>query len=135
MRITSCLPLILILSLMATGCDTVNTPSTPDLELDTAPPEVPTGLDAIAGSAVVKLMWNTNTTDLDFAGYNVYRQIQGQSVLLNDEPLLVNQYFDTNPLRSSCKYGVTAVDGSGNESAWAIITYVAEGDGPNRRRD
>src|SRR5579872_390008 len=45
---------------------------------DTFPPAVPAGLTAVAGVNSIELVWERNTED-DFAGYQVYRSVEGGS--------------------------------------------------------
>ena len=42
--------------------------------IDTAPPAIPTGLVASATGTMVKIRWEPNFTDLDLAGFLVYRR-------------------------------------------------------------
>ena len=58
-------------------------------------------------------------TDLDFAGYNVYRHEPGSAPeKLNTEPLKTPAYRDTAVSSGrGYSYSVSSVDGRGNESA------------------
>ncbi len=73
----------------------------------------------------MKLSWRPNTTDLDLVGYIVYRQVDGRTMALNDEPLAEARFIDRSPLDVPCLYAVTAVDSRGNESGWTWVTTRA----------
>jgi hypothetical protein len=89
---------------------------------DVFPPGVPSGLQAVfsgVGQALfVDLVWAPDT-DVDLAGYNVYRhQEGGQPVKINSELVKTPAFRDTG-VASGNKYlySVSAVDLRGNESA------------------
>jgi hypothetical protein len=96
--------------------------------LDTFPPGVPTGLEAIAGATPsdrsIDLSW-TPDIDPDLAGYSVYRQevtsagqVAGSATRLNSTPIVGPAYRDQTAVPGHrYAYRVTAVDASGNESA------------------
>ena len=97
--------------------------------LDTFPPGVPTGIEAIAGGATpsdrsIDLSW-TPDIDPDLAGYSVYRQevtsagqVAGTATRLNTTPIVGPAYRDQTAVPGHrYAYRVTAVDASGNESA------------------
>jgi hypothetical protein len=97
--------------------------------LDTFPPGIPTGLEAVPGGATasdrsIDLSW-TPDTDSDLAGYSVYRQevtsagqVAGQATRLNTTPIVGPAYRDQTAVSGHrYAYRVTAVDASGNESA------------------
>jgi len=92
--------------------------------VDTAPPAVPTNLNASNHQAWVKIAWDANTVDSDFFGFNVYRHVFGGSYLITESPLQDSYFIDYYPLRKGCVYAVTAIDESGNESAWAEFDFV-----------
>lgn len=95
----------------------------PQAAIDTAPPAVPTGLNAATGRSTVKLAWLPNVTDADLQGFHVYRMAFGQTWPLTDGPVAGTGYVDRAPLLGSAIYAVTAVDRQGNESAWTQIRY------------
>ncbi|MGD0572694.1 MAG: cellulase family glycosylhydrolase [Sedimentisphaerales bacterium] len=81
-------------------------------------PAAPTGLSAASSVGTVSLDWNTNT-EIDLAGYNVYRSTTSGSgyVELNSALLTSSNYTDTNVVNGTTYYYVvTAVDTSGLES-------------------
>ena len=97
--------------------------------LDTFPPGVPTGLEAVPGGATpsdrsIDLSW-TPDIDPDLAGYSVYRQevtsagqVAGTATRLNTTPIVGPAYRDQTAVPGHrYAYRVTAVDASGNESA------------------
>jgi len=96
---------------------------------DLFPPAVPTGLEAVPGGIAasdrsIDLSW-TPDTDLDLAGYFVYRQevspngaLTGASTRLNQTPVPGPAWRDSTAVPGQrYAYRVTAVDASGNESA------------------
>lgn len=97
---------------------------TPTLKVfadDVFPPAVPAGLQAaVSGPGqqlFVDLVWAPNT-DLDLAGYNVYRRQEGEAPSkLNSELVKSPAYRDSSVVAGkSYIYSVTAVDVRGNES-------------------
>ncbi|GAC1437130.1 MAG: hypothetical protein NVS1B11_23000 [Terriglobales bacterium] len=89
---------------------------------DIFPPAVPSGLEAVFTQAdqksFVDLIW-TPDTNLDLAGYNIYRrEDSGQPAKINSELVKVPAYRDFE-IRSGKKYfySVSAVDSRSNESA------------------
>lgn len=98
---------------------------TPEVKVfahDVFPPAVPSGLQAVFSGpgqqAFIDLVW-APVTDVDLAGYNVYRHEEGSApVKVNTELVKAPAYRDANV--SSGKhyiYSVSAVDVRGNESA------------------
>ena len=89
---------------------------------DVFPPAIPTGLQAAFSGPgqppFVDLIWAPNT-DLDLAGYNVYRHELGTApVRLNSELVKTPAYRDTSVVPGKTYiYSVSAVDLRGNESA------------------
>lgn len=111
-------------ALLLGGCSTADSPTAPTrAALDTAPPAVPTGLNAAAGRSAVKLSWQPNTTDPDWAGYHVYRLAFGSTWPLTSEPVTETRFLDRAPLAGYATYAVTSVDALGNESAWTQIRF------------
>jgi hypothetical protein len=97
--------------------------------LDTFPPAIPTGLEAVPGGATpsdrsIDLSWTPNT-EVDLAGYSVYRQevtstgqVAGPAARLNPSPIVGPAYRDQTAIPGHrYAYRVTAVDATGNESA------------------
>ncbi|WP_353070163.1 hypothetical protein RBB75_08355 [Tunturibacter empetritectus] len=106
----------------------ISTPVTVTM-LDTFPPAIPTGLEAVPGGATpsdrsIDLSWTPNT-DVDLAGYSVYRQevtstgqVAGPATRLNPSPIVGPAYRDQTAIPGHrYAYRVTAVDAIGNESA------------------
>jgi fibronectin type 3 domain-containing protein len=82
------------------------------------PPAAPTGLDATAGDKQVSLDWNDNT-EVDLAGYNVYRSTTSGSgyVKINGSLAAASVYTDTTVNAGTTYYYVVrAVDGTSQES-------------------
>lgn len=102
------------------GCSSDSSSSAPTA-IDTTPPAVPTQLIGDSIDSQVIVYWAPNTTDTDFAGYNVYRSTSQRTVCLTETPLYQNMYVDNQPRGTTNTYEVTAIDLSGNESAHASI--------------
>jgi hypothetical protein len=89
---------------------------------DVFPPSVPSGLQAVFSGpgqqTFIDLIW-APVTDVDLAGYNVYRHEAGVApVALNSEPLKTPSYRDTAVVAGKKYfYSASAVDVRGNESA------------------
>jgi hypothetical protein len=106
-------------SLEVEGADT---PAVKVFADDVFPPAVPNGLQAVFSGPgqkpFIDLVW-APVTDIDLAGYNVYRSESGTApIKLNSELLKTPAYRDSDV--SSGKeyvYAVTSVDLRGNESA------------------
>lgn len=88
---------------------------------DMTPPDKPSKLTAVPGVDRVFLTWNENK-ERDLAGYHVYRSIRSgkDRDRLTDKPLNRTTYSDTTVKAGvTYYYVITAVDTSGNESAWS----------------
>jgi fibronectin type 3 domain-containing protein len=89
---------------------------------DVFPPAVPAELQAVFSgpgqSPAIDLVW-APVTDMDLAGYNVYRhEAGGAAEKLNGDPVKTPAYRDANVAAGkSYLYAVSAVDVRGNESA------------------
>jgi hypothetical protein len=89
---------------------------------DVFPPAVPADLQAVFSgpgqSPAIDLVW-APVTDLDLAGYNVYRhEAGGAAVKVNGELVKTPAYRDANVVAGKTYlYAVSAVDVRGNESA------------------
>jgi len=111
---------ILVLGL-AGSCSRDNT-ATP---IDTVPPLPPVGLQVVSeGADLVRLSW-TNNAENDLAGYRVYRAdgngVFGPVVAAN---LLCPWHYDRVAAMEVVTYKVTAMDESGNESAYSEAAGV-----------
>lgn len=98
------------------------------LPLDTFPPAVPVGLSAITGAGIISLSWNANK-EIDLAGYNIYRQEEGQTAftLLNMEPLQKTIFQDDKVITGKVYiYAITALDNAElpNESAKSELIHI-----------
>ena len=89
---------------------------------DSFPPAAPTGLQAVFSGQeqqqFIDLTWAPNT-ELDLAGYNVYRRLGGEAPRkINPELVKTPSFRDTNVAPgTTVYYSVSAVDLRGNESA------------------
>lgn len=95
-------------------------------QLDAAPPATPSGLVALAVTGGQHLHWNANT-EPDLAGYHVYRAVAagGPFARIDGSTVATNDYVDTAvPDSAAVWYAVSAVDGTGNESAHAAAVQV-----------
>jgi fibronectin type 3 domain-containing protein len=83
---------------------------------DRLPPPAPFGLQAERHRWGVVVAWEGDPFE-EIAGYNIYRTAGGKRQKLNDEPVEMEMFVDSNPPDVRYVfYGVTAVDGAGNES-------------------
>lgn len=98
---------------------------TPEVKVfadDVFPPAVPSNLQAVFSGPgqrpFIDLVW-APVSDVDLAGYNVYRHQEGGApVKLNSELLKTPAYRDVNvDLGKTYFYSISAVDARGNESA------------------
>jgi len=90
------------------------------------PPTQPTGLTVIAGVSRVFLTWDENA-EHDIAGYNVYRSTKtGRDYERLNDKLLTRTTFSDESVKIGVTYyyAVTAVDQSGNESAYTAEKKV-----------
>jgi hypothetical protein len=89
---------------------------------DVFPPAVPSGVQAVFSgpgqAAFIDLIW-APVSEMDLAGYNVYRREEGGvSVKVNAEVVRTPAYRDSNVVSGKQYfYSVSAVDVRGNESA------------------
>jgi len=84
-------------------------------------PEAPAGVTALGGIEVIVLDWNGNT-ELDLAGYNIYRSTTSGSSYVKQNSLLLtsSDYTDANvSIGTTYYYVVTAVDTGGLESIYS----------------
>lgn len=109
-----------IVVLCGAGCsDSASAPKVVDL----APPAVPNDLVAVFTSNVVKVSWSPNIEDADFVGFRLTRTLGSSEMVLIDTPTNITQYLDGQVSDHSVyQYRVTAVDNSGNESAYASVS-------------
>lgn len=102
--------------------------------IDTAPPASPTGLSASGAPLGLLLSWEPNTTDADFAGFVVRRNVLGRETTLIDTPTDVTECVDPSPAAGYVnRYEVSSVDESGNESAFAYVLVDLSGNVPELR--
>ena len=111
------------------------------LGADAMPPGAPTGLNAVGGTHLDRPSPGTRNTELDLAGYNVYRATshagadRGHAAQRRDPA----HGRPPTPTRAPTAgttyyYVVTAVDFSGNQSLASVAASAqASGSGANRR--
>jgi hypothetical protein len=104
------------------GVEGDNSPEVKVFVHDVFPPAAPSGLQAVFSSVgqpnFIDLTWSPNT-EVELAGYNVYRREEGeQAVKINFELAKIPTYRDRD-IQPGKKYfySVTAADLRGNESA------------------
>ncbi len=86
---------------------------------DVTAPETPAGLSGTAGNEEVLLTWTANT-ELDLAGYNIYRRITGEEFAAIASRVTETSYSDPGLTNDTeYEYQITAIDRetSPNESA------------------
>ncbi len=90
------------------------------MPVDTVPPVAPVGMALDDGAHQVKVSWEANS-EPDLAGYNLYSSAQeeGPYDRVNEELLLCPWCYDSPVPMEVTYYRVTAVDQSGNESAYS----------------
>jgi hypothetical protein len=84
--------------------------------IDTFPPAVPAGLNAIVGTAGIEVVWDRDT-EPDLAGYRLYRALDGGKLEkiadIADAPSYSDRKLEAGKLY---RYAISAVDKLGNES-------------------
>ncbi|MCE5186939.1 MAG: carbohydrate-binding protein [Planctomycetaceae bacterium] len=88
---------------------------------DVTAPAAPAGLSALAGDGSITLDWADNG-EQDLDGYNIYRSTTHGTgyAKLNSSPLSASNYSDNAVTNGTAYYyAVTAIDTSGNESAFS----------------
>ena len=91
---------------------------------DTFPPAVPTGLAGVPGVNSIELVWERSPEN-DFAGYNVYRAVNGGMFERIAGPIDAPTYSDRAlEIGGKYSYTVSAVDTAGNESARSMAVEV-----------
>jgi fibronectin type 3 domain-containing protein len=124
-RILLALPFVIALGVM--GCGDGN-PAAPTG--DTVPPAAVLDLDVTisgtVGAPAVSLSWAAGS-EVDLAGYNVYRSKDNQAATLVGVETATN-FVDTNVVTGSAyRYEVSSVDTSGNESVHVYSATVVLG--------
>ncbi len=126
------------LEFLTVGCgsDDDSSPAAP--VVDTAPPALPSGLDASYASRqqAATISWDVNVTDSDFDGFLISRgSYDLEPVVLVDEPQTANSFQD-NSLEGAGRqvtYYIYAVDTNGNVSAASSISLDLSDDAPEPR--
>jgi hypothetical protein len=113
------------LSLLISACGNDSGQGTP--VIDTVAPNPPVGFqfEDQGQGGTVKITWDSNA-EADLAGYRLYRSSSenGPFGQVNSEPLLCPWYHDNvRPLEMTF-YKATALDESGNESAFSQVFGV-----------
>ena len=103
-------------------------PPTCIVPVDSFPPEPPSGLIAVAGEAVISLVWDPSA-DADLAGYVVLRRTTSSDTLqpLTDEPIEGTAYRDDSATPNErYVYAVQAVDNAVPANVSLASSEVAE---------
>jgi len=85
---------------------------------DVFPPAAPAGLVPVTGRGFIALSWEANR-EKDFAGYKVWRRVEGEAEdkLLTPQLLVENAYTDAAIEKGRrYRYAISSVDRNGNES-------------------
>lgn len=95
------------------------------ITVDTVPPVAPVGVAVDDEAHQVKITWASNA-EPDLAGYNLYSSGQeaGPYGKVNESLLLCPWCYDSPVTMEITYYKVTAVDESGNESAYSDIRGI-----------
>ena len=120
--VTKLLTLVAVASLVfIASCGTEESVIIPD----TTPPLAPVGVDLEEQSGGVRVSWAANA-EPDLAGYNLYSSGKetGPYRIVNDELLLCPWCYDSPVTSEMTFYKATAVDESGNESAYSDVIGV-----------
>jgi hypothetical protein len=106
--------LMLVLS-MSCSRDNSTTPT-----IDTVPPLPPVGVEvSYEGGDMVRVSWAPNS-EADLAGYVLYRSLGTETFgAVVPQPLLCPWCYDHVPAMQAATFKVTAMDESGNESAYS----------------
>jgi flagellar hook capping protein FlgD/fibronectin type III domain protein len=102
-----------------------------DWNLDTAPPQAPTGVSAsvVNGGSSVQLRWNANV-EPDLASYTVYRRTEAGGTFDPIATSLTSTSYADNALPAGVQsvwYQISATDNSGNESAHSATVAASLG--------
>jgi hypothetical protein len=109
-----------VLSMFVGACGDDSGQSTP--VIDTVAPNPPVGFQLEDDGSAIKITWESNA-EADLAGYNLYKSSSenGPFGVVNSQALLCPWYFDEMLPGAMTFYKVTAVDESGNESAYSQV--------------
>jgi hypothetical protein len=93
--------------------------------VDTVPPNPPVGLQAAEDDDLVLITWDENA-EIDLAGYRLYSSSseEGPYGEATSGLLYCPWFFDDVAPMATTYYKVTAVDESGNESAFSEIIGI-----------
>jgi hypothetical protein len=88
---------------------------------DIYPPPVPADLICLPEGARVRLRWRA-VADAEADSYRIYRETDGGEPRLLATDIRASLFSDDAPPPGTSRYGVTAVDATGNESAASTCT-------------
>ena len=122
--------LLTTLSLLLSGCGSINEPSTKYTN-DTTPPSAPSGLTATAtSSSTVSLGWTASTDSTDFAGYQIYRKTGSGNYTLIATVWNAVGYTDAGVAPGTAyTYEVIAFDAANNLSAASTVSVTTPAPG------
>jgi len=128
------------LTLLTVGCGSDNDSSPAAPVVDTAPPALPSGLDAAyaSGQQSATISWDLNVTDSDFEGFLVARgSYDLEPVVLVDEPQAANSFEDDSLMGVGRRvtYYIYSVDTSGNVSAASTVSVDLSDEAPGPQGD
>jgi predicted small lipoprotein YifL len=99
---------------------------------DVFPPAAPIGLVPVTGKGFIALSWEANR-EKDFAGYKVWRRVEGEAEdkLLTPQLIIENAYTDAEIEKGRrYRYAISSVDRNGNESPRTEVVADSLKDGP-----
>ena len=93
--------------------------------VDTVPPVPPIGVQVQAEDDLIAVRWDENA-EIDLAGYRLYRSSfeGGPFGIISSNLVYCPWFYDTVLPMEMTYYKVTAVDASGNESAFSQIVGI-----------
>ena len=93
--------------------------------VDTVPPVPPIGVQVQAEDDLIAVRWDENA-EIDLAGYRLYRSSfeDGPFGIISSNLVYCPWFYDTVLPMEMTYYKVTAVDASGNESAFSQIVGI-----------
>ena len=120
-RIHWLLTAIILVAALATGCSNHNSSPAAPIAEDLTAPAAPVNLSAQVNENAIAVIWTANT-EVDLDSYNLFKSVNHGNWQFITE-CSTAQYTDQAPPRTLTvvSYRVSAVDNSGNVSAFSAI--------------